>query len=203
MYCNNCGNQINPGTKFCPFCGAEQQQNPQQINQQPQQYSNQVNDKASFSPQTSVPQYVFYEANNGTYPGTRPPASVSFGEAIRLFFKRYVDFSGRSTRSEYWYPVLLNVLIGVGISVLSALLGPDNPVFGLISLVYSLYALAVLIPGIACTMRRLHDINRSGWYILLTFIPLVGAIILLYFECQPSAGDNQYGPAPEGVTNTY
>ena len=191
MYCSNCGAQINPDVKFCPSCGAQQQ-----TPVQPQMPYNQVNGQAPCYPQSPVPPYSAGEGYNVYDSVPRPPASVSFGEAIKLFFKRYVDFSGRSSRSEYWYPVLLNVLIGVGISILSTLLGADNPVFGLISGVYSLYVLAAFIPGIACTIRRLHDTGRSGWYILIALIPLAGAFILIYYECQAPTGDNQYGLAP-------
>lgn len=126
-------------------------------------------------------------------------------EWMLMPLRRYADFSGRSRRKEYWSFFLLNMLIGLGVWTLlavlfiaglseSAMMAIMTPVF----LLYGLVALAFLIPGIAVTIRRLHDIDRSGWSILLGLIPLVGAIILLIFYCtEGTAGPNQYGPDPK------
>ncbi len=112
--------------------------------------------------------------------------------------KKYAVFDGRARRMEYWMFVLFNVIISIVLGVIDNVLGTVTEIGqGLLGLVYSL---AVLLPGIAVTIRRLHDTGRSGWYILLGFIPCIGVIILLVFMVQDSdAGDNEYGPNPIGV----
>ena len=107
-------------------------------------------------------------------------------EATKLFFTRYVDFNGRSRRSEYWWAYLAVVIIS---AVLTAVLG---------ELAY-IWTLATLIPNIAITVRRLHDIGKSGWWYLICLIPLVGAIILLVWMCLDSTEDNQWGPNPKNI----
>jgi uncharacterized membrane protein YhaH (DUF805 family) len=105
----------------------------------------------------------------------------AFIDSVKLTFSRYTDFEGRSTRSEYWYFVLFNVLIqiiasGIDDFVLSSEIGILSGIVGLI----------MLLPGIAVSIRRLHDIGKSGWFLLLVLIPLIGALILIYFFVQPS-----------------
>ncbi len=112
--------------------------------------------------------------------------------------KKYATFSGRATRSEYWYFTLFNALISIGLIILDRVIGTYNAetAMGTLS---SLYSLAVLIPSLAVSVRRLHDTGRSGWWFLLAFIPLIGALVLIYFMVQDSqAGSNQYGENPKG-----
>lgn len=108
-------------------------------------------------------------------------------------FRRYAEFSGRSRRRAYWFFVLFNLIVSFVLAgVDAALMGPDS------GLLLPLYGLAALIPGIAVSVRRLHDIGRSGWWLLIGLIPLVGAIVLLVFYVQDSQpGDNAYGPNPK------
>ena len=111
--------------------------------------------------------------------------------------QHYADFNGRARRSEYWYFVLFNfivsILIGLSLGVIAGLLN----VPALVYLAY-LWSLAVFIPSLAVSVRRLHDIGRSGWWLLLSLIPLVGAIILIIWHCTDSQpGANQYGPNPK------
>ena len=111
--------------------------------------------------------------------------------------QHYADFTGRARRSEYWYFVLFNfivsILIGLSFGVIAGIL--DMP--ALVYLAY-LWSLAVFIPSLAVSVRRLHDIGRSGWWLLLSLIPLVGAIILIIWHCTDSQpGANQYGPNPK------
>jgi uncharacterized membrane protein YhaH (DUF805 family) len=106
--------------------------------------------------------------------------------------KKYAVFNGRARRKEYWMFVLWNFIIGLVIGFLSGFLGI------LIILLY-LYMLAILIPSLAVTVRRLHDTNRSGWWWFINFIPVIGFIILIVFLAQDSQpGENQYGPNPKG-----
>ncbi len=122
---------------------------------------------------------------------------MSFMEAVKSVFSQYAGFSGRARRSEYWYFTLFNFIVTGVVSVLSSVTG--STIFSVLS---GLFSLAVLIPGIAVCIRRLHDIGKSGWYLLFVLIPLVGAIILIVWYCKDSMpGENQYGPNPKEVQN--
>lgn len=107
-----------------------------------------------------------------------PPRSIHPFTALT----KYADFSGRATRQEFWLFVLVNFLISF------------IPYLGWI------WVLVVLIPSFAVFCRRMHDTGRSGWNWFWGFLPILGVIILLIFECQDSEpGDNQYGPNPKGL----
>lgn len=123
-------------------------------------------------------------------------------DAVRLFFKRYTDFQGRSRRSEYWWPQLFFILVYIALIVVigvASILGSVGQILaGIASLAYFVFALAVLIPSLAVVFRRLHDLDKSAWWILIGIIPLIGSLVLLYWFCQPgTAGSNQYGPDPK------
>jgi len=110
--------------------------------------------------------------------------------------KKYADFSGRARRSEYWYFYLFNTLISFALGLVDGMMGFIGEVG--IGVLGGLYTLLVLIPSIAVGVRRLHDTNRSGWWLFIALIPLVGAIILLVYLVQDSdPGENQYGPNPK------
>jgi len=111
--------------------------------------------------------------------------------------KKYAVFGGRARRKEYWYFVLFNILISVLLGIIDIVTGSFSPEAGL-GLLSGLYALAILIPGIAVSVRRLHDSGKSGWWLLIGIVPLVGAIVLLVFMVQDSLpGENQYGLNPK------
>ena len=111
--------------------------------------------------------------------------------------KKYAVFSGRASRKEYWMFVLFNVIFAVAAMILDNVLGLAIKDVGY-GPIYILYALATLIPGIAVGVRRLHDIGKSGWYLLLGLIPCVGGIILLVFAATAGdVGENEYGPDPQ------
>ena len=121
---------------------------------------------------------------------------MSFTEAIRSVLTQYVGFSGRARRSEYWYWVLFQIIIGVIFSLL------DRAVFGRTSGTFSLIlGLALFLPSLAVAIRRLHDTTRSGWWVLLALIPVIGTIVLIIFYVQDSHPDNKYGPSPKAVTS--
>ena len=114
--------------------------------------------------------------------------------------KKYAVFSGRSRRMEYWYFVLFNLVVYIVLSLIDGLLGTFNIVQG-VGLLSGIYSLAVLIPTLALWVRRLHDIDRTGWWVLINLIPLVGTIVLLVFALTPGTpGSNQYGPDPKQAT---
>ena len=106
-------------------------------------------------------------------------------------WKQYAVFRGRSRRAEYWTFVLCNLAILLVLRIIDGLIGGS----GMIVLVYSL---AVLVPVMAVSVRRLHDTDRSGWWLLVTFFPFFGVLVLLLFMVQDSdPKKNQYGPNPK------
>ncbi|MDP4605627.1 MAG: DUF805 domain-containing protein [Erythrobacter sp.] len=125
-------------------------------------------------------------------------------EYMIMPIKRYADFQGRSRRKEYWmfvlFQVLLLVPVGIILSLFSAPEGGDDSTLGSILLIiFALIYLGVfMIPGLAVQVRRFHDQDKSGWLILLGFIPYVGSIILLVFMClEGTKGSNRFGPDPK------
>ena len=113
--------------------------------------------------------------------------------------KKYAVFSGRSRRKEYWYFVLFNLIVSLVLSAVDALLGTLSSSSN-VGLLGGIYGLAVLIPSIAVSVRRLHDIDRTGWWVLIGLVPLIGTIVLLVFAAlEGSAGSNRFGPNPKGA----
>lgn len=111
--------------------------------------------------------------------------------------KKYAVFSGRARRKEYWMFVLFNILVSILFLVVDMVIGTFSQDLGM-GLLNGLYTLAVLLPGIGVTIRRLHDTGRSGWWILTALIPCVGPIVLLVFGLMEGNPDtNQYGPSPK------
>lgn len=112
--------------------------------------------------------------------------------------RQYVDFKGRARRKEYWTFVLFNILFGIGCAILDGGLGlsfDENLYYGPI---YGLYSLVMFLPSLAVGVRRLHDIGKSGWMLLIVLIPIIGVIwllVLLVTDSQP--GENAYGPNPK------
>jgi uncharacterized membrane protein YhaH (DUF805 family) len=110
--------------------------------------------------------------------------------------KKYAVFDGRAGRQEYWMFFLFNILVGIGFSIIDSVTGLTKATGG-VSPLNTLYSLAVLVPGIAVGVRRLHDTGRSGLMMLLVFIPCIGAIILLIWFASPGEpSSNAYGPPP-------
>ena len=114
--------------------------------------------------------------------------------------KKYAVFSGRARRKEYWYFALFNMIISIVLAVIDGVTGSFSAEAGM-GLLGGIYTLAILIPGIAVSVRRLHDTERSGWWLLIALVPLIGAIVLLVFMVQDSKpGQNQYGANPKEAT---
>ena len=109
--------------------------------------------------------------------------------------KSYAEFSGRARRSEYWHFLLLNMIVAAVLAfadtVVRKILG-----FGFLE---PIYALVVLLPSIAVSIRRLHDTDRSGWWLLLAFVPLVGLVLIWFMAEDGNAGTNRYGQDPKLV----
>jgi uncharacterized membrane protein YhaH (DUF805 family) len=114
--------------------------------------------------------------------------------------RQYATFSGRARRAEFWYFALFSLLISIGLTILDRLIFGVNSEGHPRQVLAALYGLAVLIPGLAVTVRRLHDTDRSGWWWFICLIPFVGAIVLLVFEVLDSTpGPNRFGPNPKGL----
>ena len=112
---------------------------------------------------------------------------MTFGESIRICLTKYADFEGRASRAEYWWFFLFAMLAQAAGSIINSALG-------------GLIALALLLPAVAVGARRLHDIGRTAWWLLIGLIPLVGPLVLLYWFVQPgNQGANDYGELPARV----
>lgn len=126
---------------------------------------------------------------------TTPTISYNLVSAVKSCLKRYVQFSGRACRSEYWYWTLATIVLAF---ILAFATGDFSNPEGESSLVSDLYSLAIFLPSLAVFARRMHDIGRSGWAWLWCLIPFVGVIIVLVFLVSPSGPANQYGNGPDG-----
>jgi len=171
MYCSNCGTDAGQAS-FCPNCGTS----------------------------------LF---------GVKPSGNVenfNLITAYKSMFKKYAQFSGRSRRSEYWLAYVTNMIIMTAIYFIMFIpMVIEGIIFGeptgfsaviavLCSLLMLVYSIAILVPSLAMSVRRLHDIGKSGWFLLLSLIPYVGGIIIFVFSVLDSQpGANQYGPNPKGL----
>lgn len=106
--------------------------------------------------------------------------------------KKYAVFEGRARRKEYWMFVLFHVIVSIALALLAN-------VASILGILYILYILATLVPAIAVTVRRLHDTDKSGWFVLIAFIPFVGGLILLVLNIlEGTKGPNKFGADPKG-----
>lgn len=115
---------------------------------------------------------------------------MGFADAVKTALSKYIVFSGRARRSEYWFFTLFLVVVYIVAAIIDSVLGTYP-------LLYSLVAAGFFLPSIAVSVRRLHDTDRSGWLLLLGLIPLVGFIILIVWAASDSKPANQYGPNPK------
>jgi uncharacterized membrane protein YhaH (DUF805 family) len=118
---------------------------------------------------------------------------MGFVEAIRSGFSNYVNFSGRAPRSEYWYWTLFVILVSIAANILDSII-----FYSIYSPLSTLSALALFLPGLAVSVRRLHDIDRTGWWLLIALTG-IGLIVLLVFDCiRGTIGTNRFGQDPLG-----
>jgi uncharacterized membrane protein YhaH (DUF805 family) len=114
---------------------------------------------------------------------------MSFGQAVGTCFSNYATFSGRATRPEYWYWVLFSIVASVVLAIIDLAL-PYN-------VLQLAFDVATLLPGLAVLIRRLHDVDRSGWWWLIVLIPIIGWILLIVWACtRGTDGPNRFGPPP-------
>src|SRR5215471_21334270 len=119
---------------------------------------------------------------------------MTFFEAISSGFRNYVGFSGRASRSEFWYWILFTVLVSIVATIIDLVVLSSNT-----SVLSTIWSLATFLPSLAIGVRRLHDTDRSGWWWLIAFIPLIGIIVLIVFWCfEGTRGPNRFGPDPLG-----
>jgi len=128
---------------------------------------------------------------------TETKSGVTLISAYEAVWKKYTDFNGRLSRKGYWYFAIVNILISFSLAFLDRLIfkGELNSSYGSLAPLSSIYSLVMLVPLLAAQTRRLHDRNRSGWFLLLVLIPIVGQIIVLVFLLQKgNQTKNDYGP---------
>ncbi len=114
---------------------------------------------------------------------------MGFSEAVGSCFSKYVTFSGRAVRSEFWYFALFQILANLVASTVDYSLG--------VNIVGPLFDIVVALPALAVAVRRLHDIDKSGWWVLLWFVPIIGWLFLLIWHCtKGTLGPNRFGPDP-------
>ena len=113
---------------------------------------------------------------------------MDFSQAISSGFSNYVNFSGRSQRSAFWYWTLFAVIVSIVTAIIDNIIG--------IGITNTISGLALFLPGLAVNVRRLHDIDRTGWWLLIG-LTIIGIFLLIYWYCQPGTpGDNRYGQNP-------
>lgn len=133
---------------------------------------------------------VFEQHQNLSNSSKENIASLRAFECYLKVLRNYITFSGRASRKEYWYFFLFNSIVAFCIGFIGGFLGMGDTLG-------NLYSLAVFLPGLAVCIRRLHDINKSGWWFLIVLIPIAGAILLIIDLCHKgTTGPNQYGSDP-------
>jgi uncharacterized membrane protein YhaH (DUF805 family) len=120
---------------------------------------------------------------------------MSFQEAVKDGFAKYTQFSGRSSRSAYWNWFLFEILGAVAVGIVDSILG-TGPILDLV------FEVGIFLPTIAVAIRRLHDIGRTGWWLLISFVPIIGLIVLIVFYLTKSDGPNKYGAGPDEAPGT-
>ena len=179
MFCPNCGKDLPENAAFCPECGNKVTITREQVYSQPTE------------PEFTSPfDNGGYQSESYGFPYEEPvnpnAGKVDFKTAIKLFFQNYANFETRSTKTEYWWAFLFNLLVSSLTSSISF--------SGGIAVISSVVSVALLIPGLAVTVRRLHDTGKAWTYMFINLIPLVGWILFIIQLCKDSDEDNKWGP---------
>jgi uncharacterized membrane protein YhaH (DUF805 family) len=128
---------------------------------------------------------------------------MSFTDAIKSVFSQYVGFTGRARRSEYWWFVVFSILVNIVTSILDNVLGTTmgaDDAFYNAGVIGTIVGLAMFLPGLAVAVRRLHDTDRTGWWVLIALVPFLGFILLIvFFASDSKPGTNRFGPSPKGI----
>jgi len=124
---------------------------------------------------------------------------MGFTQAIKTCLSKYATFSGRAPRSEYWWFALFITLVYLAFMVFAQVMGEDSAIVGIAAIPFVIFVFAIIIPSIAVSVRRLHDLDQSGWFFLLALIPVVGSLGLAIWFCfKGTEGANRFGPDPLG-----
>lgn len=190
VVCTKCGVLVGDGNKFCPNCGAE----PDPLAAICVKCGYEL--KPIRPNGTSTTQYKKvenYDVHN---------QDNDFVWAIKTCFAKYSTFSGRARRKEFWYWYLfvcLTTIVAFLLSCLLALIFAASDMGGaeIFVILNGIWSLIIFLPNLAVTVRRLHDAGHSGWYYLISMIPLIGVILLLVALCTDSVEGNKYGPNPK------
>ena len=122
---------------------------------------------------------------------------MTFVDSVKTCLAKYADFSGRATRSEYWWFYLAFILFYIAGLVLAGILSSISETLGMIGFgIVALGALGFILPSLAAGVRRLHDVDKSGWFLLLGLIPIVGLVLLYFLVIPGTPGDNRFGAPP-------
>lgn len=189
VVCMKCGVLVGDGDKYCPTCGAEPD---------PKAVICVKCGCALKSFQSPIKKQKQVRDNKNVH---------TFKEAVAICLNKYADFTGRACRAEYWYWGLLMFLAFIAYWGLANITmgniitySYNENTFGTVTIIYWIWCLAMLLPSLAVTVRRLHDIGKSGWWYFIALIPIIGGILLLIWMCQdgePNA--NEYGTNPKNV----
>jgi uncharacterized membrane protein YhaH (DUF805 family) len=118
----------------------------------------------------------------------------------KVVLENYANFEGRARRKEYWSFILVYMMIYIPLYVFTIVsMASDNPGFGISGVLLVVFALAMFIPNFAVAVRRLHDVNKSGWYLLIGLIPLAGIYLLVLMFSEGTNGPNDYGKDPKHI----
>ncbi len=180
MFCPNCGTDLPENAGFCPECGNKVTITKEQVysrNNEPE-FTSPFDNENYQSESYGFPQDDYVNPNAG---------KVDFVTAIKLFFQNYANFETRSTKTEFWWAYLFNFLV-------SLIPGTFKFDVGNVNVTISIVSLALIIPGLAITVRRLHDTGKSWTYMLINLIPIVGWILFIIQLCKDSVDDNKWGP---------
>ncbi len=137
---------------------------------------------------------------------------MTLSEAVKSCLGKYTTWQGRASRSEYWFFYLFNVLLVIAAILVIGIVGAITHagiLTGLLYLVFVVASLGLILPGIAVTIRRLHDTDHSGWWVWIALVPLLGVILLIVWYCtQGTSGPNKFGDdplqtSPEGIKQTF
>ena len=185
--CKKCNAEFIEGDKFCPGCGfkiIEQKSHCVKC-------GNKISSDDEFCGSCGNDISDMQNKDQIRYGDIDDTGEQSSFDYYKQVLNKYSDFDGRSTKAEYWYFMLYNIIIAILIAILGIIIGDAG-------ILYVLYLFITFIPQLAVSVRRLHDIGKSGWIFLVSLIPLIGFLwMLILFTTDSDSGVNKYGPNPK------